>query len=395
MAESNRNELAVESNVLLRRATWCGIVFALAITLTCLNFMPPIAVQYHVRSKVVVSESRLAQLRDLAIADREALQRGVHKRIQLLSVKVLDLADQEQSMGQAATAEQVVLVEVGTLWASRCTSERHFTWLKNISRIDPAKISNSPATVAARFARWELEAARHYQSQFKYQSEKEPIVELETSTQTATNTPRQTFQLAGFSQTTDAVSAQAATGSSVEADFELQLSEQIDVAQEQVKQADFAWQEALEHSSGALQIVSLPIIAPRSTSIPLWMAASILILGLSAGSTAGWLQLRRQSGGACLPMCVAEELQLDSIPLVATLRLPALQGETGAGAASTLQRLPAPLVRVGSRLTRLSEWAVTFWCVLAVTRFFLDSIWRDALIESPLAALGRLMAGMP
>ena len=98
MAESNRNEpnrdQAVESNVLLRRASWCGVVTALAVVLSCLNFMPPIEVCYQVRSSAVISEARLGQLRDLVIADREAVKLGKHQRIQLLSVKVLDLANQ-------------------------------------------------------------------------------------------------------------------------------------------------------------------------------------------------------------------------------------------------------------------------------------------------------------
>ena len=90
MAASVRSDTGVESSVLMRRATWCGVVFALATVLTVLNFMPPFHIEYHVHSKVVVSETRLAQLRELAIADRQAVHKGERKRIQLLSVKVLD-----------------------------------------------------------------------------------------------------------------------------------------------------------------------------------------------------------------------------------------------------------------------------------------------------------------
>ncbi len=396
---ANRLERSLDSSALLRRTSWCGIVFALAIVLTCLNFMPPIDVSYHVRSKVVVSEARLGQLRDLAIADREAVKNGEQQRIQLLSVKVLDLADQEESLASEPTDEKVVLVEVGSLWANRCTSERHYTWLKNISKIDPVRISNVPAATTARFARWELEAAQHYDAQHRFLSEKESLPEPEPSTNVVASSPRQTFQLASFGQPKDASQASTNADASAigkelilsgNADIGLQLTEQINVAKEQLKQAELSWQEQIERSSGALQIASVPIIAPRSTSIPLWMAASILVLGLAAGSSVGWLQLRQQTGGTFQPGGVAEELAQDSIPLAATLQLPR-KVDDGAPTPGDSR----PVIRAGRPLTRLSEWAVTFWVVLAVGRFFLDSVWRDVLVDSPLAALGRLMSGMP
>lgn len=424
MASSIRSQTAVESNVLMRRATWCGVVFALAMIITFLNFLPPVGVQYHVRSKVVVSETRLAQLRDLAVADREAVKRGEKKPVQLMSVKVLDLAEQEQSVDSEPTDEKVVLIEVGTLWSSRCTPERHFTWLKNISKIDPSRLFGVKAARQVRLARWELEAARHYKSQFVYFGEKDTLVAenaMDTAGDSAADPPetiasnaamaesdsatagtRPMFQLAsvsGLSKSNVAHQRTAidesehiahAADSELAQDFELQLNEQIALATEQVRKSEDAWLEAIERSSGALQIAGLPVIAPRSTSIPLWMAASILVLGLSAGSTAGWFQHRGYSGGTYQAERVAEQLALSDVPIAGRLVLAKSAHQTSITGSG-----PTVVVRAGRRLTRLAEYALTFWVVIAIARFFLDSAWRDVLINSPLAALGRLLAGMP
>lgn len=275
MADSNRNEpnrdQAVESNVLLRRASWCGVVTALAVVLSCLNFMPPIDVRYQVRSSAVISEARLGQLRDLVIADREAVKQGKQQRIQLLSVKVLDLANQEESLAHEPRDEKVVLVEIGSLWSNRCTSERHYTWLKNISRIDPAKVRNGPVAMSARMARWELEAAQHYLTQHKFLSEKEPLPEAEIPSNVASNDQRQTFQLASFGQSTsetqsspDMTAQDKESILSGNADFGLQLTEQVDGAKEQLKLAELSLKEQIEKSSGILQIANTPIDTTES-----------------------------------------------------------------------------------------------------------------------------------
>lgn len=423
MASSNRSLSAVESNVLMRRATWCGAVFALAMILTFLNFLPPVSVQYHVHSKVVVSETRLAQLRDLAVADREAVKRGETKRVQLMSVKVLDLAEQEQSADSEPTDEKVVLIEVGTLWSSRCTPERHFSWLKSISKIDSSRLVGANAATQARIARWELEAAKHYKSQFDYFGEKSALV-AESATETAraaaespdpdashaslaesnstAASKRPAFQLASFSErskTNAADQTAAINGSKPNTraddsvsgqDFERQLNEQIALAAEQVRTSETAWQEAIERSSGALQIAGLPIVTPRSTSIPFWMAASILVLGLAAGSTAGWFQHRSYSGGTYQAERVAEQLALNAVPVAGRLVLSKAEHQTAISGSG-----PTMVARTGRGPTRLAEYALTFWVVIAIVRFFLDSVWRDVLINSPLAALGRMLAGMP
>lgn len=397
MADSNRDR-AVDSNVLLRRASWCGVLFALAILLTCLNFMPPVDVRYQVKSSAVISETRLGQLRDLVIADREAVKQGRQQRIQLLSVKVLDLAKQEESLAPAENDDKVVLVEIESLWANRCTQERHYTWLKNISRIDAAQVSDARASTSARMARWELEAAQHYLTQHKFLLEKEPQPTPEIATNVASNNQRQSFQLASFGQPSSELQASSDISNQTVgeesvvsgiADFGLQLNEQVKVAQEQLKEAELDLQAQIEESSGVLQITNMPVISPRSTSIPLWMAVSILFLGLATGSTASWYQLKQLASGSFSPSRVAEDLACDSIPLAGTLQL-SQDDEVG----SSDQPANAPQVQA-RRLNRLSEWAVTFWAVLAVGRFFFDSVWRDVLIDSPLAALGRIMSGMP
>ncbi len=346
--------------------------------------MPPASIKYHVRSKIVVSETRLEQLRAQVLADRAAVKAGELKRIQLLSVKVLDLADQESSVELAAPQEKVVLVEVGTLWASRCTTEKHYTWLKNISKSDRPKLGDASVAAAARFARWELFAAQHYHQQHAFLASKAPLLDSP-----ATHSDRPVFSLASFSKPASGPTAETAEIISGNADFGLQLSDQIERAAERVNESEQAWETDVEQSSGVLQIASVPVVAPRSTSIPYWMAASVIVLGLSAGSTAGWFQHRRQSGGTYYASAIAEQLATDGIPTVGSVKLPE-EEDTVASSLSGFRAATA-----GRRLTKLSEYAVTFWAILASCRFFLDSSWRDVLVDSPLAALGRLMSGMP
>ncbi len=434
MASSHHSQNAVESNVLIRRATWCGVVFSLALVLTFLNFLPPVGVQYHVRSKAVVSEARLAKLRNVAMADRQTVKHGETKPIQLLSVKVLDLAVPEPSAELESANDKVVLIEIGTLWTHRCTAERHFKWLKDASQLDSTQLSGVHAATQARLARWELEAAQHYKSQFDYLSAK-PCQLVDSSADataaavadsgaaTSENSANQAsamevnpagagehqaFQLASYSepaetstasektpgeearQTPPVANSEPARGNELNEEFERQLTEQIAIAQAQVEQAEATWREVVDRSSGALQVAGLPVIAPRSTSIPFWMAASILILGLAAGSTTGWFQYRSYSSGAYQAERVAEQLTLDAIPVVGRMVLAKAEYETCiSGNASTF------VARAGRRLSRIAEYALTFWVVIAACRFFLDSVWRDVLINSPLAALGRMLSGMP
>ena len=62
LARSAQADLAVESHLLMRRATWGGIVFALGILLTALNLVPPVDIHYRIISQAVVSNARLVQL---------------------------------------------------------------------------------------------------------------------------------------------------------------------------------------------------------------------------------------------------------------------------------------------------------------------------------------------
>lgn len=440
MANSNCSELAMESNVLMRRAAWCGIVFALAIVLTFLNFMPPVNVKYHVRTKMVVSESRLAKLRELAMADRMAVKQSVAKDILLLSVKVLDLAEQEHSAGSDPTDEKVVLLEVGTLWNGRCTPERHYQWLNDISKIAPNELAQASAARAMRIARWELQAAEHYQSQFDFLAAKE-VLPPETTvvnhteslndavhssanavvTSSAETAKPRSFRLANYTEASSTdmstpklptvghsapasatdISTLASLASVQQTDpgqtaaeddqqFEQQLMAQVNLAKQRFQQAEMDWMAEIDRSSGTLQIASVPVIAPRSTSIPFWMAASILVLGLATASTVGWCQHRGHSGGTFHARQVADQLALHSLPTAGRLVLCKLEHESTISRAGRLS-----VARVGQYLTRLGDWGLTFWVAIAVSRFFLDAAWRDVLINSPLAAFGRLLAGMP
>lgn len=362
MDDSHRRELSSDMSQFPRGVLWGGIVFALAAVLTCLNCLPPTSVRYHVHSKIVVSQPRLEQLRQLAASDRAAVKRGEHKRVQLLSVKVLDQSAQPGAGESDDEARgQVVLVEVGTLWNTRCTLERHFAWFNRISQVAPEKLVNSKAAQAVRFARWELATAEHYQAQHQFLVAKQPQLPEEVITPEATppevaTSTRPTFALASYQpEQTGSPATDGAADPSVEAahlvevhQAQQQHTANVARARANLVQAELAWQRELERSSGALQIASVPAVLPRSTGLAWWMSASVLVLGMAAGSLAGWLHLRHWLGP-----------------------------------------------RTGRRLTRLSEWTLAFWVVLAVGRFFADALWRDVLVDSPLSALGRLMAGMP
>ncbi|MCA9132191.1 MAG: hypothetical protein KDA45_03520 [Planctomycetales bacterium] len=400
MAKSNGSELASESTLLMRRATWCGIVFALAVLLTALNFVPPIHVHYRVRSQVVVSASRLGQLREQAIADREAVRSGQLKAAQLMTVKVLDQADQDSKVEGLKKSGNVLLVQIDSLWLDRSTPQEHYDWLRAVTQIDARQVADDGLARQARLARWELQAAQHYQRRHEFLKDKLPLAAEEVASD-----QRGTFELASYSTplspsaektgegSTRLVSHTASPESS--ATLERQLREQLQRAEQNSQRSELAWQKRLEQSSGVLQLASVPVQEPRSTSIPLWMVASILILGLAAGSTAGWLQMRLQSGGAYEATFVAERLALDGIPVVGKIELPGDPASRADWLEATSRRASQVGRQTARRLTQLGEGALAFWVVLMAARFLLDSIWRDVLLASPLAALGRLMSGMP
>ena len=410
-------DLALEKNALMRRATWCGIVFALGVLLAALNVVPPVDVHYRIVSQAVVSASRLQQLQiaQAASSGHRSSPGSLPDRSQpfITAVHVLDRTkgDLTPNLGERknGTEDQLILVKIESRWARRCTEEEYAVWLNELTRIQPSTVEGSAIAKALRSARWELEAAEHYASQQQFLSSRE------TGSST---TDGRTFQLASNTSlldtdsdlrqgssapaqdetSTPTVEAKTAQLQSTEASsgqLADQLAAQVVRAREKVAETELAWQRQIDQSSGEVRISGALQLAAASSSIPLWMAASVLILGMASGSAAGWFQHRLQAGGVYAPEVVARQLAKAGVPsrgkLVVASDSPGIEDWVGfAGTrASHISRW------IARQLTRLSEVFLALWCLLIVGRLVVDPLWRGVLAESPLAAFGRLLAGLP
>ncbi len=400
MAESNRHDLAVESRWLVRRSTWCGIVFSLVVLITVLNFFPAINVQYVVRSKVVVSESRFSQLRELVKKDRLEVTSGNPKGMRLLEVVVLDRSRSALASHTRAKDEQLILVEVHSRWSQRPSEKSHAAWLEANTKVPASRLANSKLAQQGRIARWELQAAQHYAARHRFLrgKEEEPSI---TSDGRIFELPRMVRDPKSHSGVPASLVSQRTVSPATESSGEAtdgptaQLERRIELARQRTAETELAWQREIEQSSGMLQVAGRPEVSTRTSLIPLWMATSVLILGLASGSTIGWIQHRLQSGGAYESKSVAHQLTFEGIPVVGRFELPVAETEQPDWIEIASRQAGSASRRVASQLTRLSEWALGFWCVLIVGRLALDPMWRSVLIESPLAALGRLVVGMP
>ncbi|MEZ6135310.1 MAG: hypothetical protein R3C53_10410 [Pirellulaceae bacterium] len=381
-----------QPHLMMRRATWCGIVFALAVLLTALNLVPPVDVRYTLTSQIVVSEARLTAVEAVcAKHSRQLLEdqtAGLIRRIRVLDRGVGDVLDKHD-----AAHRELALVEIDSLWLTRCDEQTYAAWLDNLTRSAEEQAGTTEHAANARFARWELETARHYAARHQFLAAR-PIG--------SSNSDGRTFQLAAAPES-DRISAtlasrQTSSASGLElapsADLE-QLERQVEAAQRKVAETELACQRQIEQSSGPLRITGGPVATPSSTTIPFWLAASVLVLGLAAGSTAGWLQHRLQSGGVYDPEEVARQLQSQGLPLSGTVELSSESLEATDWMAHALRKSSETSRLTARQLTRISEWVLGFWCILIFVRLLSDPMWRGVFIESPLAALGRLLAGMP
>lgn len=377
-----------DSRLFMRRATWCGVVFALAVLISALNFFSPFEVHYRVRSEVVISVSRIAQLKELVSQDRDVAEdkAGVH----LVGVKVLDDGSR-MAPPAGETRHEIALVEIESQWEEQCSAEAHHAWLEEITQAKTRIFDGTDLASQHRLARWELEAAKHYAERHDFLAKRQaPSV---------TNDGR-SFELATASSRVGVPSTLAGYRKGQEisegADAErAQLQEQVQLASQRVLQTELAWREQIEQSSGLLEVTSPMEVATNTVAIPFWMATSILVLGLASGSVAGWFQHRLQSGGVFEPVGVAEQLQREGVPVIGQIELPADHVEQNPWMETTTRRAGMASRRAARNLTRVSEWALGFWVLVIVARLALDPLWRGLFIESPLAAFGRLLTGLP
>lgn len=437
VAESRRPDFAVESHLLMRRATWCGIVFALALLITVLNVVPPVDITYRIVSQAVVSETRLNQLhaeqkKPLGVAGKPTeLGASLTNAGALKRVKVLDRVQEDGSQGlDAAAGLQLVLVEVESLWPERCNEDTYTTWFEQVTRCSHQELAGSELAKQLRHARWELQAAEHYASQYQFLKKAN---ERDAAFTTAQNTTAasagnggRTFQLAssaeavaattpasGLSNEATKVSAtlpafnvaespftagssagDSAADGKAAATFE-SLNAQVAAARRQVSETELAWQQQIQQASGDVRLSGAIQVLATPTAIPAWLAVSVLIVGLAAGASSGWFQYRLQSGGVYDPESVARQLEHVGIVAAGKLTLADIRG----GNEDWMERASASANTTGRRLARnlslISEIVVGVWFALIVFRLVADPLWRNVLLESPLAALGRLLTGMP
>ena len=160
MTETNSEEREIDSSSLVKKAAWSGAVCALAVVLTSLNLVPPVNVQYKVRTQVIVAQPRYEQLNRVLERDRKVIQSGMLKYVQLYNLKKLD----------GAQGDDLVLVELESLWTGRASQTHIESWLAAITKAEPGAIVNTPEAREGRFARWQSESAKHYLRRHLYLS---------------------------------------------------------------------------------------------------------------------------------------------------------------------------------------------------------------------------------
>jgi hypothetical protein len=169
----------------------------------------------------------------------------------------------------------------------------------------------------------------------------------------------------------------------------------VDRAQSKVHQSEIAQKASLERILGTISIPDLPDVQPIPSPIPIYLAVSVLIVGLAGGASAGWIQLRLQSGGAYDPEEIAALLASRDLPVVGKVELSGDQLESSDWLEMATQQASATGRTAARNLTLISETVIGFWCILICVRAAFDTHWLSLFLESPLGALGRLLSGLP
>lgn len=395
VTETNSEVRVVYASSLLKKAAWNGTVCALAIVLTSLNLFPPVDVQYRVRTQVLVAQPRYEQLKSVLEKDRKAIQSGKLKYVQLFSLRKLD----------GSKRDDLLLVELESLWTGRASAAHIESWLVAISKAEPRNIANSEEARVGRFARWQAESAKHYLRRHLYLCSEEATdesVNRLASTVTSKSATRVPVKFASLSSPeTRADPAPVSTPLAVatpEADegsqsHELQLVNGLKKAELEQSKSEKIFQHALEKYAGAIELVGVPRIRSKTSTIPTWMSASILVLALASGSIFSLLQYRAHSGGAYDPRFVADQLAFKGLPVLDEINL---SNTSSDAATSSANGIVGYLARISSRHIALaSECLLGLWCFAIACRMLFDPLWRGVVFESPLAAFGRLITGLP
>ncbi len=389
MTDSKHEALNADSSTLIKQSVWCGAVCALAVVLTTLNMYPPVNVQYKVFTRAMISSARLEQLKFVLDRDRKIIASGRLRYAQLFKLKTLD----------EAKIDGLLLVEIESLWTGRATPSHIEAWLATVTKTEPRKLVDSSEAREERFARWQADTAKHYLKHHQYLCAADKTAATKTQ---LVNTPvsqsggipaKFAHLASGGDQVQQPIPASGQLDFDNPVVVEKQLVETVKQAEVNVKKTENQFVNALEKHAGAIEVVGVPQVRSKTSSIPTWMSASVLILAISTGSIASLLQYRIQSGGAYDPKFVGNQLAIDGLPILAEIKLAPFGHETTLRSANGLMNVVKNTT--GRHLAVLGENLLLIWCFAIACRMLFDPLWRSVAMDSPLAAFGRLITGMP
>lgn len=359
-----RTDIAIQTRQLVHQAVWCGVVTGLAALLLMLNLMPPVEISYRVSGKLLTTAAQVQSLRD-AMGSSNKLPSSEPT---LVAVRILDRSKNELV---STSAPRAVLLGVESVWSSRCNATQFQSWLETVAATPQiARESASPQSSEIRLTQWQLETAKHYIKHQDY---------VGTDNKPTNNV----FQLASTSGATNGTAPQ----------LDPSLATQVQELEKRL--ADLSRDSRTQTSDPRVELTDAPALRPHSRRIPGWMAMSVIVLGIAVGASSGWLQLRLHSGGVFEPTDVADQLSKAGIPHVASLEITLDKSEVTDWISVASQRATEASRKGGRNLVLLGEGLLAFWCFLILARVCLDPLWRGLMLDSPLAALGRLLTGMP
>lgn len=387
-----RKARLIQDHGLLRTSVWCGLVFSLALLLTVINLLPPAAVGYQVSTQLFVSPQRVEVLQRKLTAHAVPDFVPALGEPKLLSIHLLDHQAEATSTQLESLSEPLELVEVRSLWPSRTNSDDVQQWLNALSEPDQRVLSRVDFANAERFARWEAQVAEHYLKHFRHtrrnDGEADSSQEAATLVSTAEGLPTR-FASLSSKPSTQAKPRAGATADEIEA----RLVQEYQRAAAREKFAAKVVEEQAAKLSGILTLAGSPHVRAQPERVPAPLVLSILVLACAGGAIGGWAHHRAQSGGTFYATEVARNMDVLGLPTLGVLRIAGAHLE---GAAGDVHRRVTTLRRWATqKLLTVTELVVLFWCMAIAIRLVLDPLWRAMLWDNPLAALGRLFAGLP
>lgn len=414
----------VRDHAMLANSVWCGLVFSLALVVTVLNLLPPVPVGYRVSAQVLASASRLQALKHQLTSQRVASTVDAAPGTQLLGIEILDAQSHAASPQRESTKEPLALVEVRSLWPARTTSAQVREWLSELTTPDarslgatgtetvqhPAEESGGePAgetagARAGRFARWEVATREHYLKHFRHSR---------FSSDEKTNHPAGTLTGSNDKLPTRFASLNVTVGSHADAppvdagadgaDSEATLIRELAMASERAasiggaslgeRSAATQLPTTASPSAGVLLLSGSPRVRAYPGRVPTALVMSVLVLAVAGGAIGSWAHHRAQSGGTFAASDVARGMNAQGLPVLGHIRL---HGAVGAEVDSRIHRRISNARRwIVQQSVTASELVVLFWCLAIAIHMVLDPLWRAMLWDNPLAALGRLLVGLP